>query len=450
MSNLDSKRDEFAHRLEQLSGEHTLANALPALPDDTLQARLQAWEALLDQRLAEQRGVVRPAPVPEIPATSTPQATPAPRRMPFGRGPEATLAAWLTDLDEMLLNQLELGRHPIPAGFRQPIRLYETSQEFRAAVASACGLAQLPQAPPSPYHSPAAVHIPSQGTLLNLEHYRQQHGEQDLTLGNAAAHAHVLGEAAVERWGWGYMLEYTRLGQKAGASGLWPALLAGRLGLPFPDQRAAALAAALHQSWLLTEAGWLDWVWQFVMFKARHPVGEKLFQRSRPGRWLELLNKVVNLFPLYLTPYGVRVRLLNLIDLFRFLFLEESEILPRTLHSVLTVVQELCTQHDKQAANELKEPLSRFLGRVYFAQMEANIGILSTPYAVLIACHVEELDLSSAAALLEKAAETPRNNSDTRMAMLSKLDSRVKYDPKAMYIAAWERLKLNGPQEYFK
>ena len=82
--------------------------------------------------------------------------------------------------------------------------------------------------------------------------------------------------------------------------------------------------------------------------------------------------------------------------------------------------------------------------------MEANIGILSTPYAVLIACHVEELDLSSAAALLEKAAETPRNNSDTRMAMLSKLDSRVKYDPKAMYIAAWERLKLNGPQEYFK
>jgi hypothetical protein len=34
--------------------------------------------------------------------------------------------------------------------------------------------------------------------------------------------------------------------------------------------------------------------------------------------------------------------------------------------------------------------------------------------------------------------------------MLSKLDPRTKYNPRTMFTAAWERLKLEGPREYFE
>lgn len=43
------------------------------------------------------------------------------------------------------------------------------------------------------------------------------------------------------------------------------------------------------------------------------------------------------------------------------------------------------------------------------------------------------------------SAESWKPNS----AMLSKLDARVKYNPRSMHTAAWERLKLEGPREYF-
>jgi hypothetical protein len=218
-----------------------------------------------------------------------------------------------------------------------------------------------------------------------------------------------------------------------------------------PEDHRSALAAALRRTWLLTEAGWTDWVWQYVMFKARSPVGERLFDYPRPGRWVELANRVIDLFPLYISPFGVRLRLRSVIDLLKFLFLEEGDVLPRTTNSLVIAIQKYCQEYDGAVAGRIHQTLSQFMGRLYFARLEGNVGILATPYAVLIATHVPELDLSNtpgAEHLQAQVEDNPRLNPDTRLAMLSKLDSRIKYDPRAMFVAAWERLKLDGPSGF--
>ena len=183
------------------------------------------------------------------------------------------------------------------------------------------------------------------------------------------------------------------------------------------------------------------------MFKAHRPVGVGLFHRSRPSRVLEAFIKVVDLFPLYIHPFGVRLRLRNLVELIKYLFLEESDLATLTLHSVLMQVQAFCLVHDKRFASLTGSTMSKWLGRLYFAQLESNVGIFAVPYAALIASHVA--DLLHLAILQEGSGDRSERDvrlyPDTRLALLSKIDSRVKYDPRAMFIAAWERLKLEGP-----
>ena len=450
---LESRRDEaLSEKLAQdLAGGRALAL--------NLEGRLQEWEARLDRRLAEYRGgelvpvapAVEEAPSIPQPVAIPPAQPPQPRRGRHLVRPGATLESWLHDLDQMMLVELELSRFPRPAGLAGEVRVVESTAELKRIVDDLFPLPGLIEKNHVHSHTLGVIHLPDKGTLLNLEHYQQELNRPDDDPGAAHAHAHLISEVARERWGWGYLLEYTALGQEAGTAGLWPALIANRFELPGDSNRAAQTAAVLRQSWLLLEAGWMDWVWQYAMFKARYPIGAQLFHQPRPGRVLELLNRIVNLFPLFIVPFGVRIRLLNLLDLFKFLFLEESDLLPRTEHSVLTYLEQFCLEHDAAVFKSVGEPLSRLFGRFYFSMLESNIGILPTPYAMLIATHVTNLNLASVQPqhMAEQIQQEPRLCPDTRLAMLSRLDSRVKYDPRAMYAAAWERLHLDGPRQYF-
>jgi hypothetical protein len=143
----------------------------------------------------------------------------------------------------------------------------------------------------------------------------------------------------------------------------------------------------------------------------------------------------------------------SLAELFRFLFLEQSEIVPNILHPVIMATEKFCLEKDAEVSKVINLPLSRLLGQAYFARLEASTGILSVPYAVLIACHVPELNLAplngkpSVRVQVEKEL---RANPDTRLAMLSGIDPHVRYNPAALATAAWERLKLEAPEEYFR
>ena len=430
MPDYADKHAEFSRRLDELAQQRGSSE----LPGD-VQERLQAWEARLDQRLAEHRGVS-----PGKPAAGTLPAEPAPEPPPPQVRPGGALEAWLAGLDGMLLSELGLGRYPLPAGLACPPLLLPDEAALRQAALGA-GLTLPVKA------TPPVLHLPGVGTLVVRGR---------LPAGNATplARAQFVAALARQRWGWGYLLEYTALGQQAVAAGLFPALASRHLGLAASPGPVLARAEAVSEAWTLLAAGWQDWVEQFVLFKSRHAAAAGVeagqLSRPRPDRLLELVQRVFNLFPLYIFVDGVRVRLVNLVDLVRFLFLEENDALTQGAHQLLLQAGALCRAGDPTADELTGYSLSQVLGMFYFARLESCVGIRAVPYAVLVAAHLPWLDLRQGAAQIRAAFEAaPRQHPDTRLALLSGLDSRVKYDPAAMYTAAWERLRLDGPQEYF-
>ena len=445
MNDLSAKRQQFQDRLDEIE-----SNGQGSVFSDQLSAdsasSLQAWEQRLDVLLEEHRRVLRRKPSPRKSVHLPKRKTRLSTRL------EARLLDWCRDTDEMILTELALGQHPLPAGFQGDYRLVDNDKAMKAAIVRACGLESVPPGVQWRDDHLGVFHIPGQGTLINPSHYARMYGEKDLKH-NQDALARVVGDLAMERWGWGFLLEYTRLGKQAGDAGLWPAMLAYRGRLPHPDQCALALAQAIDQSWLLLRTGWLDWVWQYVIFKAHRPVGETLYERPQPGRLLALLVKVQKLFPLFVNLAGFRLRLRSLADLVKFIFLEQADLTPTVNQQIVANLQRLCLQHDERVREMVGLTLSHILGRLYFARLENQIGILSTPYATLIAAHEPGLDLSqieTAADFNTYVTQDPRRVPDVRLAMLAKLDAAVKYDPGSMFTAAWESLRLEGPREFFQ
>ncbi|MBL7164691.1 MAG: hypothetical protein ISS57_19050 [Anaerolineales bacterium] len=445
MSDINSKRQQFQERLDGIAGSRKLLAGSESDLDFEMLEPLQAWETRLDSLLAEFRGELEHKPVPKAEIH-----LPKPRHRPYSR-PDATLVEWLQDTDNMMLVELELGKHPLPLGFQGGYEIVDSEEAMKKTISHACGLEQVPTGVQWKDYHLGVFHIPNRSTLINPSHYEKKYGKNGLHNHNQRALAHVISDVAMERWGWGFLLEYTSLGRRAGASGLWPAMLAYRARLPYGDQRDIELAQAIHNKWILLKTGWMDWIWQYVMFKAHRPVGEWA-DHPRPGRMFELLMKFQTLFPLRIYPFGVKVSVRKLVDLVKFIFLEQTEVAPTVSNQIILQLQELSIKHDEKARELVKLPLSRIFGRLYFSWLENQIGILSTPYAALIAAHEPHIDLASisAAQFLEYVEKEPRHNPDARLAMLSKLDARVKYNPRSMFTAAWERLKLEGPREYFE
>jgi len=75
-------------------------------------------------------------------------------------------------------------------------------------------------------------------------------------------------------------------------------------------------------------------------------------------------------------------------------------------------------------------------------------GIGSAEYNYLHV-HFQFKAIPDATAFESALAANARANPDTRLALLSRLDTGVKYDPQAMFTAAWERLRLEEPSRYF-
>ncbi len=382
MPGFDSKKEEFAHQLDRMVKERGQNDVYYDQTSD-LQSYMKSWEDQLDQRLTEYRGETHITELPpEPPAPEGEQTRPWP---PFSH-PADTLEEWLSEMDAMMLTELGLNRFPIPAGLATPVRFLADNAAMQQAIAQACQIDEMPELS---QHKQGALHLPGIGTLINREHFAHWHSPQPSADIVHLEHAEIVAEVALERWGWGYILEYTSLGRQAVEAGLFPGLLSCRLGL----QTTQPLAEALSSTWTLLIAGWQDWVSQFVLFKARHAVGNGLLSHRRPGRMLELVQKVVNLFPLYIYVEGVRLRLLNLLDLIRFLFLEESDILTKNLHKLLLQTNAVCQAHDAKMQELTGYTISQVLGMLYFARLESRVGIQAIPYAVLIATYPPDLDL---------------------------------------------------------
>ncbi len=435
---LNSKRQQFKDRLDDISrGQRGL--------DRELLQSIKTWDNRLDSHHAEFHGELE-----DKPASITTLKPPQSHRQP-GSHAEATLLEWFQDIEKMMQVELELGKKPLPLGFENGYELLDSEEAMGAAIAQACGLDQAPpDAKWKDYHL-GVFHIPNQCTLINPSHFEKRYGVTGMNNHNRRAMAQVVSEIAMERWGWGFLLEYTTLGQLAGKANLWPAMLAHRARLPYSDQRASELARAIHNRWILLKTGWMDWVWQYVMFKAHHPVG-RLVEKPRTVYIFELFTKLHHLFPIHISVAGVSLQFKALADLFKFLVLDHSEVAPHVNHQVILHLQKVCVEHDHQVRKLTEIPLSRILGRLYYAWLEHQVGILPVPYATLIAAYEPQIDLNSLSALEYQiyVEKDPRHDPDARLAMLSRLDDKVKYNRRSMFTAAWEQLKLEGPRKYFE
>jgi len=401
MNNFEDKRAQFRQRLDALAGQEPQEEVEAVFSPQEVD-RLSAWQALLEGHQA---------------AFSSREA---PRQAASLQG----------GLDDAFLVDLQLNDLSRPAWFARPVQAGVGENGLRDALAK-FGLTV-----PDRFTLPPAMHLPGVGTFLVSDPNMEE---------DPARRAELLGQAAWARWGWGFLLEYTSLGQAAGAAGLWPALTALFMGLPYENADKLTLAASLRRTWLLAESGWLEWAWTYAMFRGRHAPGRGLIDSPKSGRMVELVVLISRLFPLYLTPFGVRVYFRNLVGLVRFLFLEQGEVIPKTLNAVLAETEAFCLAHDAAVQEKTGRSLSAVLGGFYTARLESAVGITALPHAMRIAFDLPDLLKDSdgdPARLLELAAEDPRQRVDTRLAMLSALDPRVKYDPAAMKVAAWERLGM--------
>jgi hypothetical protein len=464
MSDLDSKRREFEERLEALAGKTSAQAVDPAegqpgiqtslTPD--LQERLREWEANLDRRLEEfRRGSEAQLSSAGTRAGLETAHLESHKVKPGAQKsyrPDETALEWFQDTETMMLTELEWGRHPLPAGFQGDFELVASDEAMKTAIARACGLPDAPKGVPWKDYQLGVFHVPGRATFINPSHYSQLKDQTGRQVEQRYAKAKAVSDMAMERWGWGFLLEYTSLGRKAGAAGLWPAMLAERAGLTSSDPADTQMAHAIRCKWTILKHGWQDWIWQYVMFKSHHPLGN-LVDRPRPGRVFELLMRVQDLFPMVKPIFGVSVRLRSLVDLAKFIFLEQTQISPKLLNQFILGLQSMCVENDARVNHLVGMPLSRMFGWLYFSWLENQVGILTTPYALLIAAHEPQIDFADLSApheFLGYVNKETRHNPDARLAMLTRLDPRVKYNPRAMHTAAWERLKLEGPREYFK
>ena len=439
MPDFESKKQSFTKRLDQLQNR-SAPTEFSAADEQDFSLRLGDWETRLDKRVEEHRRKISDSGKLQQGSNSTLSLISAHK--------DKALENWLLEIDKMFLEELEFLKFSLPAGFSQPARIIFNAEEMQKIIRRGCNLQEKASLEGIEPHRLAVFHIPGEATWVNFAYYTQKYGLENFNNATPAQQANLISEIAWERWGWGFFLETTTLGKASGKQGLWPALCAQRSRLQHPDAHLARTAALLRKNWALSEAGWQDWVWQYVLFKSRRAIGQNLVQRPRPGRQVELLKRVIGLFPFYVAPYGVKLHLFNLVDLFKFLFLVEKDIVPQTTLSVLLAAQEFCAKNDKKVREQTGISLSQMLGRAYFARMEAALGILCTPYALLISMHLPFEDITESA--LADSFTDPHSHPDTRLALLSGLDAVVKYDPKSMYTAAWERLKMEGPREFFK
>lgn len=429
MPDINDYRDSFSRKLDDLRNQSPKDQPVTASISVEMAGQVAAWEANLETALKDYYRLGSPADQ---------MVQPEPARQ-VERG--IPIDAWSAALDKMIFEELEFSRYPVPSGFTTPFRWVENEAELRQVACQACGVETVPDG----VLKHGVFHAPGQGTYINRTLY------ENTGLGdNKLQRANYFGELAWERWGWGFLLEYTALGRAAGSAGLWPALSANRLGLTVPDEVAAGKAAALRRSWMFLEAGWSEWIWQFVEYKARRAVGTDKKSMPRPGRLLEMIDRIVSVFPMTIDPFGIRIRVLGLLDLVKFLFFEQTDIMTEGVHQALIKTHELCLLYDLQIEAKLGIRLSQVLGRLYFSQLETAVGIMSIPYAVLIIMHVPSLPgLPGSNEILEKVSMDLRMSPDTRLAQMARLDARIKYDPRAMFVAAWERFKLEGPREFF-
>ena len=418
MPTLDELKASFRGKLDQQQAEHA--------------ARLQAEVQALRQRLL---GAVPPS----LPADLKRRLQQAPQSLPAA-SPPAWRAPALFDMGQMdQLKQLDgafwehfgLGRHLRRERLGYPTVYCETLDEFYTPLVEMQDLspqrraeqlqAMIQQAQEMAEQSQGGgtfgFNLSGRGCYLNgwlfvygqaIPPRRALEDHQVLTA--------ILGTAAHEKLGHGFLDLYTALGGVKTRLGLGLVEVAAKFGLRPADDPLSSLRLAQHNLLFhasqYLEEGWATWVEYYL--------AERLLGGApHPHHSLERIWAAIETLPADLPErQGAQEALRASLAV---LFGEEDQ--PAELmHTAVRLLEGLGSQLDEHFMQAIHQPLRYAAGELLFAQAEHNQGALCAPYTAIIAANLTfdpaQISLNDLASLL---AGDPRLNPDTRLACLSRL-----------------------------
>jgi hypothetical protein len=469
MAKVEDIHNEFSKRLDKMHQEHTSrAAGTPSLersewkpadlpPPDLSQSgdfeeQMAAYNAWLDQRISHWRGL-------SSQAASAQKAPPSlENRVHKVVDSSFDGEKALEEADDLLFRNFEFEKYPRSRAFDGVPQICDRFEDFWACVVKGLELTRaemgtLLTSPPVEVYALPSIYIPGKGCILNGETIKKQHPDAPASDPKNTA---VLKQMIQAKWGKGFWLEYTQIGKAIQEHGLSPVLLGHECGLQLPRWKDALERLEIMEPYqALAGQGWQDWVWNYYLHHRPSGTNEPLEEEDVENVSTQILSLSVELLQRIIKTFSFGVgdlffKVIDIYDLIKFIAVQMLRFPERAdefLRNLDVVIMEKKDSRFFVAAQWIRYRI----GKQYYKVLEANLGSLCVPYALLIAYHLpSDLVLLSPAELRHAIQNQPRLNVNKRLMMLTQLDAKVGYNPHGLLIAARDRLKLDGPDAYFK
>lgn len=464
-----SRRRERAKAGASLFGDARVEAPPPSFADAPFEDAIAAYDDWVEQRIRAWRGEEAGVPgAPELRPTP-PAASPASgalperqdarvshqgRMQPITRPEEMdAFVRYAFALDEFLAD--------LQIAF-PPIEEHATLESFAGVLARAAPelSSSMPRWLDEARQHPAerlsgnplcaqAHHIADWGTHLNLARLEVK---KHSTNPNHDRLREAVRAAASERWGHGFLERYSPWGQDICSPDLARIHLLRRMGVEIRPSPTQAREAALAESALFTSAGWADWIGAHLARRVRMPENAQPPQgttRLTLTQIWEALKRLSRLIPLSTwililgnTPIVGLDRILdNVSETLRWLFMTtswEGKLANRHMRRL----QRIALTLEPLAQKHLNFSLQRALSHTTLNKVEAHLGPMLVPYAVLLAANLDFEEEQPAESIRAWLEEDVWQNVDARLIMLTKLDRSVKHDVTTLMSTAVHALGL--------
>lgn len=438
----DRHRADYAKTYEQIFGQPPPADEpQPDLTGLPLDQALAAYEAWANRRTAanwayfgQQRDQQRPEPDlgPDLVAYWAGQ-------------PEKLLGL----ADRLMDCAFDLDRWLPKLRLAHPIRYCTSPEEYAAPLVKHLGWPQdqcdaalrrvAAGATGVPLVGELAYDLHGVGTFVNGWLLGRQRSMSPVVAldGDLAFLARSLGQVAAIRWGNGFLLTYTRLGQEICRAGLGHTSPCRALGLPVSDQ-----ARLMQRAFFLCRAGWSSWLRRFVEAYARRRLAGKLEPKSGWDTTVEMVELTLE----HVVPSVPGVSLVK--SALEFVY-QSAKTLGLALKFWDLCADWVYDWSQKETASPkpvLEQESHNWVGKALVRHLESRLGTYSLPYALLIAGEVDYGLPDVAPSDLLSKLRGMRTSPDGRLVLLTMLESNPAYDPLEVAAQAEHRLQLDVPE----
>lgn len=297
-----------------------------------------------------------------------------------------------------------------------------------------------------------AVHIPRQGTYINLwQIARMPGGSQRALLENPHTLRRAVASTASERWGHGFVEAYAEWGQDLHEAGLGALHLARRLGMPIAESRWAVREAVMSESAMFTTTGWSLWIGEYLAQRTPSDSGSEGRARRGDLRLSQLwdaLKRLVQVVPLELwasllgTPVPGLDRLMRgFSETLRWLLLN-TELDASLTNRHMRLLQKAALLAERYQFEVGGVSIRAMLSQNLLSRVEAHLGPMLVPYAVLLAANLDFSGREDVDELRQWLDADVWQNVDARLLMLTKLDASVRHNVTTLMSTAVHELGL--------